>query len=364
MSCRSKFPVVNGGVDACSKRIFETEDIVTRLGVITPERVFIRNHPLSNPIAVFNPGAHEENNELKLYTRVITGYYMYVSSIVELRIPLDDLVYGYVNENKYVGNIVLYPSNKYDIWGTEDPRIQLINYELYMTYIGRTISFFNTIVKKNRTIPITAVHSSDRRSWIKKYVYNLSIASLDEIVSIKDASLHYYNENYYLLYRLHLLDDTFHVVYSSIDKEFFNKESINLEEVFLDNIYSILPSHNFEYKYGLSTPPLLLNETGRNFIVLLYGVDKENFVYRVFGLEISIDNNELCIEAITPRYIMEPRELYELIGDKPGAIYPTGFIRIDRENILITYGAGDSVIGFGLIDYNTLASELDRGRIY
>ncbi|MEM1675958.1 MAG: hypothetical protein QXL68_05220 [Desulfurococcaceae archaeon] len=41
-----------------------------------------------------------------------------------------------------------------------------------------------------------------------------------------------------------------------------------------------------------------------------------------------------------------------------------GIVRIDRENLLLSYGAGDNIIAFGLIDYNELMSELDRGRIY
>lgn len=364
MACRFRFPTVRNGPDACSKRVFDVEDIVVRLGVLAPDRVFIRNYPISNPVSIFNPSIVEEGNYLKLYARIVTSQHMYVSSIAELTIPWVDIIYGYISENKYIGNIVLYPSTKFDIWGVEDPRVQLIGNKLYMTYIGRVASLFNNIIRKNRTVPISAIYNSIGGIWVKKIIYNISTSLIDEVVSIKDAFIHKYGDQYYLFYRLHLIDDTYHVVYSSIDKSFFTEETNGLQNIALDKINCIVPISSFEYKIGFGTPPLFLDELGKHFITLLYSVDRENYIYRVFALELSIDDNELYIDAVTPRYIMEPRELYELIGGQPLTIYPSSLTRVDRDNLLIAYGACNSVVGFGLIDYNILMSELDRGRIY
>ncbi|MEM4722498.1 MAG: glycosidase [Desulfurococcaceae archaeon] len=365
MNCRSRFQVSSGGVEACSKRLFDTIDIVTRIGAITPDRVFIRNHPISSPSAIFNPTMFLcDNDILKIYARATFGSSTYTSFIIELEIPIDDLITGSFVENKYVGNIVLYPDNRYDIWGVEDPRLTIIENKQYMTYIGRRVNYFNNIVKKYRTMPLTAIYDNENKTWIKKYVYSLNNIIADEVVCVKDSFLYNYVDNYYLFYRLHLIDDTYSPVYSSIDRESMIDNETVLKQIVLNNIQCVLPIPSFEHKIGWSTQPLLINESRERFISILYGVDQYSYTYRLFAVELSIEDREVNVEAITPRYIMEPRPLYEIIGDKPFKIMACGIVRIDRENLLLSYGAGDNIIAFGLIDYNELMSELDRGRIY
>ena len=357
-----KFTPVDGAIEATAKRVFDVNDIVVRSGVLSPDRVVLHNYPINNPIAVFNPSMYSDNEHIRIYARIILGYYMYVSSIIEIRVPWEDLLYGYVDMNSYSGDIVVYPSMKYDVWGTEDPRVFTIDGKRYMTYTGRSINYFNPVIRKNRTLPVTAVYDEARRAWIKKYVFIPSSKTFGEVVSDKDAFLYKTNNDIYLFHRPHLSDDSFHLVISKVELE--GGSSDVLVEMEVDNAYTVLAVPDFEAKIGWATPPVPLNESGDHVVVFLHGVDRDSVVYRVFAAELKLKGEEIVVEAVTPNYIMEPRAPYEVVGDRPLTIFPCGAIKFNREHILITYGAGDYMVGFGVIELSTLLAELDKGRIY
>jgi len=61
---------------------------------------------------------------------------------------------------------------------------------------------------------------------------------------------------------------------------------------------------------------------------------------------------------------MEPRELYEVYGDRPYVVFPCGASLVDDSTLLLSYGAADQFVGLAAIDLDSLFAELDRGRIY
>ncbi|MNN90454.1 hypothetical protein D3C81_2084040 [compost metagenome] len=82
-------------------------------------------------------------------------------------------------------------------------------------------------------------------------------------------------------------------------------------------------------------------------------------------MQLEYSRNEgIIVKAVTPTYIMEPKLLYEIFGDRPYTIFSCGLWRLSRDKILISYGAGDYMIGLGEIDLNELLGILDKGRIY
>ena len=99
-------------------------------------------------------------------------------------------------------------------------------------------------------------------------------------------------------------------------------------------------------------------------MTLLHSVARDIEAYKLFAEEHEIKKDEIVINAITPRYIMEPREKYEIFGDRPYTIFPCGLWPINKEEYLISYGAGDYVSGIGLLKLNDLLAELDKGKIY
>ena len=359
----SKFPQAQGSNEVKVLRRNNTEDIIDRLGVISPDRVILHNYPISHPISIFNASCllEEGDGELRIFARIILGYYMYVSSIVELRIPIEDIETRSVNLNRYPGDIILYPTTKYDVWGTEDPRSYEIDGDVFITYTGRSINYFNPLVRVNRTLPVTAYFDEKARVWRKIYAFATSTELFGEVVSNKDAFLYKTSDGrLYLFHRPHLIDDTFHLMISVIDPKILESKE-EIREVIIDNGVEVLTPSAFESKLGWAAPPI---PVGPNRVVtLVHAVDKDALVYRVFALQLYLFPEEIIVEAVTPNYIMEPATSYEVIGDRPLTVFPCGNV-VYKDKLVITYGAGDFMIGIGSIDMDTLMGELDKGRIY
>lgn len=356
------------GFEEVSKiRRFETRDIVRRLGVIAPNRVYMNNYPISNPIAVFNAALTIAGDDAMIFARVIIGYYLYVSAIIAIPVPLEDIYSGSVNVNYYAAQPVIYPSTKYDVWGAEDPRVTEIDGELFMTYTGRTVNYFNPSIRKERTLPVMAIRRRNYHVWEKLYAFVLPPELRSHIISDKDSFVARIGGDYLLFHRPHMDDEMFYLTISRIPLSRLEKDSRtpprDLVEVEVKDSLWITPHADFEEKVGWATPPIKLSEN--TVVALVHGVDKELHVYRLFAIQLRYCSSEgFVVEAVTPTYIMEPRKLYEVFGDRPYTVFPCGLWKVDESRALITYGAGDFMIGIGEIDVDELLGLLDRGRIY
>lgn len=353
------FPLAEGATEAHNKRVAEVNDIVERIGVISPKRVFINNYPISNPPAVFNPSIIIEGHNAYIYARIISGYYMYVSGIVEIPVPFEDIESGNVNLNHYAARLAIYPSTKYDLWGTEDPRVYVIDNDIYMTYTGRTINYFNPAIRVERTLPITAVRDKvEENKWYKKYVHKLPNKLSKQMISNKDAFIAKINGEKYFFHRPHMNDEHFYLL---IGKETREIKRDGITEVIVENNIEVLRPLPEEDKLGWSTPPISI---GKNKVIaLLHAVDKEIKAYKLLAVELEFAKDGVIVTAVTPRYIMVPKESYEVFGDRPYTVFPCGVVRIGDE-LYITYGAADYMIGIGKIDLIALEGELDKGRVH
>jgi len=144
-----------GSEEARGVRLNETRDIFERSGVVSPDRIFIRNLPLEHPASAFNPGLFfdESTSCLTVYPRIVLGYYMYVSSIASFRLCLDEIESSQVNLGRFMADVVVSPDNRFDIWGAEDPRVYQVDGRVYMTYTGRSINYFEPREWRFRTRP-------------------------------------------------------------------------------------------------------------------------------------------------------------------------------------------------------------------
>jgi len=118
----------------------------------------------------------------------------------------------------------------------------------------------------------------------------------------------------------------------------------------------VLEHAKFEEKIGWSTPPVKVDG---EYLFLLHSVDMKTKAYKVFAM---LMNESAEVTAVTPYYIMEPKESYEIYGDRPFTVFPCGAQIID-DSLIISYGAADSAIGFGEIDLTELMSILGSNRI-
>jgi len=349
---------------AAEVREFKTIDIVKRLGVISPNHIHLKNYPIANPVSAFNASCLVDlsSNTVYVYARIILGYYMYVSAIALMEIPLDDVLSGSVSFCHYPAAIVLYPSIRYDIWGTEDPRVQEINGRVYMLYAGRTISYFNPAVRRERTLPIL-VMCQESRQCVKIGAIVLKKGLRELTISDKDAVLLDVGEQdwVFVLHRPHLINER-HYLTASIIPRAALEPSGSVKEIEVHNTKVVLEPAKFELKLGWATPPVVLGPN--EYLILIHGVDKEIECYRAFAALLRYDKDlGLRVVAVTPCYILEPRMMYEVYGDRPFVVFPCGMCRIGKSELLVVYGAADYVIGFGLINMDDLMALLDKGRL-
>ena len=351
----SFFPLAEGAAEAASARRLETRDIVRRLGVISPERIAITNYPVARPLAVFNAALSIEKDTARIYARIIMGYYLYISAIAEIRVPLEDIDDGSVSRRNYTATIVVYPSTRYDIWGTEDPRVFRLDGKLYMVYTGRTVNYFGHGAERERTLPVAAV--MEENGWTKKAVFVLPTGLRRHLISDKNAFLVRVGGDLLLFHRLHMDDDRFYLAVSRVEEPPHTCSSGVCEVEVRDTVW-VLPQAPFEAKIGWATPPVEVS--GDTVIALVHGVDRETGVYRVFAVKLRYSRRRgITVESVTPTYIMEPREIYEVYGDRPYTIFPCGAWRVDRDTVLLTYGAGDYVVGIGSLSINELIGMLE-----
>jgi len=357
----------NEGVKAVRKS--KTIDIVRRVGVITAERVHLRDYPLRNPVTIFNASLTIDGDYAVLYGRIVLGYFTYASAIAEMRVPIADIQAGRITGKHLNAEIAIIPDNNLDIWGCEDPRVCEVDNKIIMTYCGRTVNYFDASKRANRTLPIAAIRQDvssrgERRSgegegeegrrWRKICVFRLPMELRDFLISDKDAFVSRIGSNLRLFHRIHMMDERFYLVISEIP-EYTLRAVGGISEVSVKNTALVFENADFEERIGWGTPPIEV--AAGEYLFLLHSVCKDKF-YRVFAV---LMNEKAEVTAVTPHYIMEPRENYEVYGDRPFTVFPCGAQVIDDE-IIISYGAADSFIGIGSIDISELLSVLDTGR--
>jgi len=331
------------------KRVFQSRDIVKRKAVITAQRIIVENYPENRPKSVFNPTFKITERGLKIFARISVGYYTYTSGIIEFDLPFEDLS---MDCNKvYKGSLSIIPDNRYDFWGVEDPRYYMLDGNEFITYSGRTVNYFQTHIRVERTLPVTAIKKGGE--WRKVAVFRMSEEIRSFVVSDKNAFL-VKGEELMLFHRLHMLNERFYLNICRIPKDIFIGEGLREIEIG-ENITALEPS-DFESKIGWGTPPVKVND---EYLVLLHGVDKELSVYRVFA---ALIDKKGCFCAVTPFYIMEPKEIYEIYGDRPYVVFPCG-AQIWNGKLYISYGGADSVIGIGILEIDHLLEILNQNRI-
>ncbi len=331
------------------RRRFETRDIVKRLKAITGHDIILKNYPIKVPRVAFNPSIHLFGDRLRIYARIIIGYYTYTSAIAEFDITLDELYEKTCR--KYEAELSVYPTTKYDLWGVEDPRVYEIDGKLYMTYTGRTSSYFSPVIKTERTLPVTARYENGK--WKKIAVFRMPEEIRSFVASDKNAFL-VKSDKLMLFHRLHMLNDKFYLAVCNVPESVL--ESKELQEIEIGENITVMRAAPFESKIGWAAPPVKVND---EYLVLIHGVDKELSAYRVFAV---LMNKEGLFTAITPFYILEPREIYEQYGDRPFVVFPCGLQKLG-DKLIISYGGADSFVVIGEIELEKLMNILYENRV-
>ncbi len=113
-------------------------------------------------------------------------------------------------------------------------------------------------------------------------------------------------------------------------------------------------------KVGAGPPPL---ETPQGWLLIFHGVMQEEtgWLYRV-GLALLDRNEPSRIIAKAPCWVFGPETPYELRGEKPGIVFPTGAV-VQDGTLRLYYGAADTSVAVASARLDDLLQVLCANRI-
>ena len=338
-------------------RRFETEDIAKRLGYIKASDIKMINYP-ENPIKIFNPSFLVFGNVFRLYPRLVFGYYKYSNAIGRIDLELNDILAGLNAKKKLECELTLYPSNLMDFFGLEDPRAQLVNKTPYIIYTGRTRWFFDKKRPKGKLKTTSLIAKSvDGITWEKKNYIILDDPIMNDLSFIKNSVLLPIENRIYLLSRIQAGDSFYAAIYGILKDNL--KQKTTFCPIPSESNKVFIKEASFEHKIGWGTPPIKISNN--EYLLFLHGVCNNLLIYRVFAILVRVEK-DLKITAITPKYIMQPKEMYEIYGERPYVVFPCGASKID-DQVIISYGAADSFVGIASFDLTELLQILDKNRV-
>lgn len=292
---------------------------------VRPSQLF-RRHP-ENPIltpeewpytvnAVFNPGATTgPDGETILLVRVEdrTG----ISHLTVVRSA------NGITDWKIESRPTLAPrASDHEAWGIEDPRITTIGDEHFIAY---------TAVSTRG--PLVSLASTED-------FYNFQMRSIVSTPEDKDAAL--FSEQF---------DGRYALIHRPVSSFSYGEAhiwiSFSPDLVHWGDHRLLIESrrngHWDREKVGLGPPPL---RTPEGWLLLFHGVRESaaGALYRA-GLALLDLHDPTVVLARTDEWIFGPEAEYELTGNVPGVVFPTGWIVDNDDTVRMYYGAADTCVG-------------------
>jgi predicted GH43/DUF377 family glycosyl hydrolase len=111
--------------------------------------------------------------------------------------------------------------------------------------------------------------------------------------------------------------------------------------------------HFFDELIGAGPPPL---RTREGWLLLYHGVATHFAAANVYQVGVALLDLEdpRVVLARGRENVLEPREAFEMVGQVPNVVFPTGLIPMDvdgegfavpESRVLLYYGAADTVVG-------------------
>ncbi|AZV55595.1 glycoside hydrolase family 130 protein [Clostridium sp. AWRP] len=286
----------------------------------------------------------DENNKLKLLTinkkdadydfsdsRVIKKVdsnvdFDYLTSMSHIRIARScDGVNFKIDDVPFI-----FPENKYESFGIEDPRITKIDHNYYMTYSA--VSKYGIVVE----LAVT----NDFKSY-KKLGNIFNTENKDAVIFPEKIG-----EKYFALNRP--------VSKSTGNPVIWISESDNLINWGNHKILACTRENSWDSaKIGAGVPPI---KTDEGWLELYHGVDDMEH-YSMGALLLDIN----CPEKVIGRSkepILKPEENYEKSGFFSDVIFPCGAV-LQEDELYIYYGICDNSIGLAVVKIKDILNTLD-----
>jgi len=214
--------------------------------------------------------------------------------------------------------------------GCEDPRLTLIDDELFMAYTALAEQDHWQLYQ----ISLTSIEANDflNKNWIwnDRNLPFRGIRNKDAVVFPRKI------DNKYVM--LHRFDPDICIAYSDEFKRWYNIRSL------------IGPRYRSwdSWKIGAAGTPIELNE---GWLCIYHGVNYEK-VYSLGVFMLDKDDPEQVL-ARSEKPILKPTEDYERYGKVPNVVFSCGNVEVDGK-VLIYYGGADSVLCVAAYELNEL----------
>ncbi|GCC50401.1 hypothetical protein SanaruYs_06160 [Chryseotalea sanaruensis] len=329
-------------------------EIVFRRAIENPIlRPKVNNRWESN--AVFNAATVYLGNKVHFIYRAIgesgLSVFGYASSKDGLRIDKRSDVPAFICEKLYQRGIKDYTSTKPKTypyasggswWGSEDPRLTVIDDTVYMTYTAfdgsnppcvalSKISVSNFIKNNwNWTKPILISEPGKiNKNWV----------IFPEKIKGKFALLHSITPNVSIAYR-----NSLEFEHGDYVSSYYQSKG---REVHWDN-----------WVRGAGPPPI---KVGENWLLLYHAMDKHDpDRYKIGGMILDGKNPEKILYR-SNKPLLEPDMWYENNGYKRGVVYTCGTVVI-KHKLFLYYGASDSCVCMARADINHLIKGIMKGK--
>ncbi len=294
--------------------------------VLKPDNVIWRK------IAVFNPTVYiDKEGRYKLLYRAVGEYYRYISRI-GVAVSEDGVNFTYMGNRP-----LLYPERPEEWWGTEDPRVTVVDGRLIMTYVmwDKRITHIGIAEVIDRGDKVEA----KKLGMVKFPSHNKNGAF------IKNGN------KLLLIHRPWYWGVRPSIWVSEVDKYKGYVTAIP------SNSWILYDTSAKDIKAGLAAPPIRLDNGEWLFI---YHVVHPPEIYTVHAA--LVDKEFKRIVAYAPKPIIVPSTMWELHSDVPFVTFPCGAVVVD-DTLRIYYGAGDKVVMMAYGSLSELVSILDKHRV-
>ncbi|MFA6272920.1 MAG: hypothetical protein WC673_00275 [Candidatus Paceibacterota bacterium] len=294
------------------------QELVKRFGgnpILVP-----RKEKLFEAKGVFNPAAIELDDKIHLLYRAVSD--KNVSTFGYAKTNNGFTIDERSEEPIYLPRAPFEKTGNGEGGGVEDPRFTKISDRLYILYTA-----FDGRVPR---VAISSINEKDflAKKWLWSEPELVSAGDTDD----KDACV--------LPKKIGGKFMILHRIGGSICADF--TDSLNFEKQKIDKCIEILEPRMGMWdgaKVGIAAPPI---ETKIGWLLLYHGVSKTTH-YRVGAALLDLKDPTIVISR-TALPIFEAREDYEIQGAVPNVVFPCGAV-LRKDEILIYYGAADSVVG-------------------
>jgi predicted GH43/DUF377 family glycosyl hydrolase len=277
--------------------------------------------------AVFNCATLYDGDKVHMLYRAVGEYENYISRI-GYAFSKDGFCFTRRNE------IAISPTEEYEKYGIEDPRLVEIDHQAYVSYVilsgyvrdrpqASTALATTTDYINYTRLGIITSKGSDNKDVV------LFPEKINERLSDKQERIIYFF--------LHRPSSWIGTSYGVDRPSIWLGEGNSLTS-FEKHLLLLKPEQKWEsLKVGAGTPPI---KTKHGWLIIYHGVSNDR-VYSA-GAAILDLNEPGKVLGRTKKPILEPEETYEIYGDVDNVVFPTGACVIHGK-LFVYYGAADKV---------------------